>query len=904
MSGRLFVDRLIDRIMSAGVPTPQGARMGAYRPADDRSDLVALMDAHARAWQTFAYKGDDERLALAQKIVGNAAKKAGLPPSSPFVEPLADTAIGLIATEPGFFPFSFAGDVSALSLLQAGELARDLSHRIRFVQSEKLQRFVVGTIETLLVGLLERMPSVAASHDASSIHLSTEFASLLEQPHEAMTSTLANVLSDERVQDNDLFAPLSRQLHRNLLEASGVAVDPDEPLSSYELEKPILPNDCAKEAASKVAGRYFANTPLADLLTAQVPFVLPQKVRFEHCHVLGGIGHGKTQCLQYMLNEDLIHALLDEMISIVVIDSHGDLIRNLSSCALFDPEKEESLADRFVLIDPSDIERPPALNLFNPGLERLETYSPRQRELAFNSLVDIYGRFFGALLGAELTAKQGTVFRYLARLMLTIDGATIHTLIALMDDVRPFAGHIAKLDPTARRFFDKEFSRKGFNATRQQIKDRLYAVLSIPTFDRLFSAPRSKINFFDALNSGKIVLIDTAKSLLKEEGTAIFGRFMLALIEHAITERATMPEAKRNPVFLYMDEAHEYFDDTVEAMIIEARKFRCGLTLAHQNLAQLRSPKLRAVFTGNTTIKIVGGVTDQDARSLAADMRCSSDFLLSMKKREARRHTEFALSVRNVTPQALKITIPFGHLESHPTLKPHQRDALLDMNRQKIGYDPNAEPPRQAAAESPPDFAEVKTTSQAEPNAKADQMPRQQSTAEPNPSSGQAITHRQLQKHIKQVAQKHGFVAIVEKKVLDGAGSVDVSLEGADLRIACEISITTKPDHERHNVDKCLIAGFDQVWVTSPDPRHLEALRATIGPALPKPARDMVCFYPPGELIAEIEALSAQTPASNSTVLGYEVVTQHTQTDDIQATERRKRLDALLGRLGRTSKRK
>ncbi|MCH8240923.1 MAG: DUF87 domain-containing protein, partial [Proteobacteria bacterium] len=502
------------------------------------------------------------------------------------------------------------------------------------------------------------MPSAhSASGDASSIQLTTEMVSLIEKPHDFMTSVLAHFMSDDEVQENGLFAPLCRQLYRNILEASDVVVDPDQPLFAHELEKPTLPNHCAKEPAIEVVSRYFANTPLCDLLTAPVPFALPQTARFEHCHVLGGIGHGKTQCLQYMLNEDLIHAMLDERISIVVIDSHGDLIENLISCALFNPENEVSLAERFILIDPSDIERPPALNLFNPGLERMEDYTPQQRELAFNSLVDIYGRFFGALLGAELTARQSTVFRYLARLMLTIEGATIHTLIALMDDVRPFASHIEKLDPTARRFFDKEFSRKGFNATRQQIKDRLYAVLSIPTFDRLFSAPRSKINFFDALNSGKIILIDTAKGLLKEEGAAIFGRFMLALIEHAISERANIPEAERNPVFLYMDEAHEYFDDTLETMIIEARKFKCGLTLAHQNLAQLRSPKLRAIFTGNTTIKIVGGVTDQDARSLAADMRTSPAFLLAMKKHEQKGFSEFALSVRNVTPQALTITI-------------------------------------------------------------------------------------------------------------------------------------------------------------------------------------------------------------------------------------------------------
>lgn len=542
--------------------------------------------------------------------------------------------------------------------------------------------------------------------------------------------------------------------------------------------------------------------------------------------------------------------------------------------ALFNPADAASLAKRFILIDPYDIERPPALNLFDPGLERMEKYSPQQREVAFNSLIDIYGRFFGALLGSELTGRQSAVFRYLARLMLTIEGATIHTFIELMDDVRPFAGHIQKLDPTARRFFEKEFVRKAFNSTRLQIKDRLYAVLSIPTFDRLFSAPKSKINFFQALNSGKIILIDTANGLLKDEGTAIFGRFMLALIEHAVTERVNIPEQDRNPVFLYMDEAHEYFDDTVEALLIQARKYNCGLTLAHQNLSQL-SPHLRAIFMGNTTIKLAGGVTDSDARKIAPDMRTTSDFLLSMRKHERREITEFALSVRNLTSHALKISIPLGYLESHAILEPHQRDELLETNRQRIGYAPKIEEGHQ--------FPE------SQPNA----IPAQ---VEPTPVSEPKPTnsHRGLQNRIKQAAQERRFSATIEKPVLDGKGRIDVALERDDLRIACEVSVTTKTEHELHNIEKCLAAGYDQIWVTSPDPEYLRKLRENLSPILPEETRKRVSFLLENELDLQLEALSTQTPVRQSMVLGYEVNVVHSQISPAQAKDRRARLATVL----------
>jgi len=848
-----------------------------------------LRDFYSHAKQAFdaSVFSDDERhdeavTAIIVKLCNETARD----PHDPAIRAIIEATIALLRAEFFTFPEMRESDWQGLDLGAANVLRGDLETKLASLTDwETCLETAMRALADLWLALLQRLPRNFDDQDSSGRPgFATDLVSLIDEPHAFMTSMLRHFISNEDIQEHGLFSGLSRQLYRNVLEASGVFVDPDKPLASYDTDKPVFPEHCAKDMATDIAERYFRNTVLLDIFTAPVPFELPTETRFEHCHVLGGTGHGKTQCLQYMIHEDLIQAVGDKQQSVVVIDSQGSLIRNLLSCTLFDPDVEESLADRLVLIDPSDIDRPPALNLFNPGLDRLDSYSPQQREIAFNSLVDIYGRFFGALLGAELTGKQSAVFRYLARLMLTIPGATIHTLITLMDDVRPFASQIAKLDATARRFFEKEFSRKGFNATRQQIKDRLYAVLSIPTFDRLFSAPKSKVNFFDSLNSGSIVLIDTAKGLLKDEGTAIFGRFILALIEHAITERANMEEAERGPVFLYMDEAHEYFDDTVETLLVEARKFRCGLTLAHQNLTQL-SPRLRQIFMGNTSVKLAGGITEADARALAADMRATSDFLLAMRKHEDTHMSEFALSVRNVTPHALKVSVPLGHLESHPQLDPGQRETLLAHNRERIGYTPKQE--TWEPIPEPVDPIEV-------PEAHEPEIP-----SEPGPG------HRRIQERIKRAAQAHGFATTIEQTVLDGAGNVDVSLQKGDLKIACEVSVTTKPNHERGNVEKCLAAGYGQIWLTSNNPKHLDALRSTIAPVLPNEMRDRVRFFSPDDLIGELDRLAALEPPSRSTVLGYEIVVTHGSVDTVQATERRKRLSVVLKRLRRqtTSKR-
>jgi hypothetical protein len=104
-----------------------------------------------------------------------------------------------------------------------------------------------------------------------------------------------------------------------------------------------------------------------------------------------------------------------------------------------------SLSERLILIDPNDIEHPPALNLFDFGLNRLSRYNALEREKLVNGAVALYEYLFGALLGAELTQKQGVIFRFLARLMMNVPEATIHTLMRFMDDPETTRPYLSRL---------------------------------------------------------------------------------------------------------------------------------------------------------------------------------------------------------------------------------------------------------------------------------------------------------------------------------------------------------------------------------------------------------------------------------------------------------------------------
>lgn len=841
-----------------------------WRDEEERQ-LSELYEDVKRAYEASPFSSEEFLSEIKSEIVVAAFTEINCVPSDDLLSATSDAALNLLNDE--FFSFvSFEGQDrhQQLEVGEAQKLKRALERKRRFLNNSD-QQFEIGCqkIRAILSALLEFLPESFRQREngddqTSLFQLHVDLIDVMDRPSVAVEGTITTLFGSE-LYDNGLFEDLQAQFEHNLLVASGL--DPEN--KAVSPKQIIMPTAAKGKTPSELASTYLKDTQFEDFFLRPLPLTIPDQARFEHCHILGGTGHGKTQCVQFLLLQDLARAISDP-ISVVVIDSQGDLIRKISSSFLFDPEDDASLADRFILIDPSDIDHPPALNLFDAGLERMEGYTPHQRELAFNSLVDIYGRFFGALLGAELTARQSTLFRYLARLMLTVEGATIHTLIELMDDVSPFKGHIQKLDLTARRFFENEFSRKGFHATRQQIKQRLYAVLSIPTFDRLFSAPKSKISFFDAFNSGKIILINTAKDLLKSDGAAIFGRFILALIEHAVMERANLLEEKRNPVFLYMDEAQDYFDETVETLLVQSRKYNFGLTLAHQNLAQL-SPRLKAIFMGNTTTKLAGGVSDADARALAPDMHTSPDFLLSMKKHQD--DSDFALSIRNLTTHAVKVEVPLGFLEDADPLEPQQYEALLALNRDRVGYTPQAE-------------EGVQDASAAMQSASGSQVA--------------GTEHRELQNRIKAAAQELGFSATVEKQVLNGKGRVDVALERDEIRVACEVSVTTKVEHERHNIEKCLAAGFTHVWVTSPDTAQLKKLSDALEPTLSPAERRRVSFLSEADLMAALDGLPRNTSASQTNVLGYTVTTVQMELNSSQSQGRRERLIAALSS-GQTS---
>ena len=591
----------------------------------------------------------------------------------------------------------------------------------------------------------------------------------------------------------------------------------------------------------------------------------------------------------------------------VVIDSQGDLIQKLVRLHLFDPDDPSSLANRLVVIDPADVEFPPSLNLFDAPAHRLEEYRPADRERALNGLIELYETFFGALLGAELTQKQGVIFRYLARLMLAIPGATIHTLMQLMEDSRPFRQHMEKLDGSARHFFETEFSHPSFSATKKQILKRLWGVLSTPAFERMFAQRENKLDLFEAMNGGKIVLINTAKDLLKTEGSALFGRFFVAMIAQAALERSAIPERQRTPTFLYVDEAQEYFDDTIETILSQARKYRVGITAAHQTLDQL-SPRLRSAFLSNTSFKCVGGVSAKDARALASELHTTPEFIEGMRKRRER--TEFAVWLKHRTPQALRLDVPLGFLERQATLSEEAFDQLLEANRSRycgkladvLQFEMPMPPKRaheeaKAREQRPSEITPEREDSETAPRPASSSSRRSRPPIEEREFGKGGPKHRYLQSLVKELAEQQGFKATIEAPLKDGSGQVDVLLERDGVAVAVEISVSTPVAQEQDNLRKCMDADFDRVAVVLAKSRATSGkYSAALLEGLGTEERERVSILAPEELPDYIAALAPAPPPTESIVKGYRVRVSRAAVSPEEARVRRDQLAKLVAR--------
>ena len=327
--------------------------------------------------------------------------------------------------------------------------------------------------------------------------------------------------------------------------------------------------------------------------------------RRRHLYALGQTGTGKSAFFAELIKQDIKNGK-----GVCIIDPHGDLVEDILSCV---PEER---AEDVILFDPSNIQRPIALNL----LEYDEKY-PEQKTFVINEMIKIFDKLY------DLKTTGGPMFeQYMRNAMLLImddpaSGSTLIEISRVLTDADFRKYKISKCkNPIVINFWVKEAEKAGGEAALANmvpyITSKLTQFISNDTMRPIIGQQKSSVNFRQAMDSQKIILVNLSKGKIGEMNAHLIGLVLVGKILMASLSRTDIPQDKRKDFHLYIDEFQNFTTDSIATILSEARKYRLCLNIAHQFLGQLSEEIRKSVF-GNVGTIISFRIGPEDAEFLA-----------------------------------------------------------------------------------------------------------------------------------------------------------------------------------------------------------------------------------------------------------------------------------------------
>lgn len=316
-----------------------------------------------------------------------------------------------------------------------------------------------------------------------------------------------------------------------------------------------------------------------------------------HSLLIGSTGSGKTNLIHHLLMQDIRRGH-----SIVLLDLRGDLVSAaLELCAV-------------ARLDPHQIK---LLDLRDSGVS-----------FGFDPLYGAGEPYFRALGVLDAVAEESDSWGVQlsetlrnALLLLAETGEPLTRLEDLMYD-RAFRMRLLERCDTDQvlNFWNRfgEMSSERQNSLVMPVLNKVSLLLATKTL-RGILGHQNPIELGKHLNKrGSVTLVSLAVDELHSAGR-MMGKLILASICREIFARVRIPEDRRNPVRLYVDEFEHFGAHDFETILAEGRRFKLSVVLAHQTLAQL-STKLRSMILNNVGVKVVFRCGREDGAYLSKDL--------------------------------------------------------------------------------------------------------------------------------------------------------------------------------------------------------------------------------------------------------------------------------------------
>jgi len=393
-----------------------------------------------------------------------------------------------------------------------------------------------------------------------------------------------------------------------------------------------------------------------------VPFGIKDEDRCKHMYSIGKTGVGKSTLFYNMVKQDM-----ESGKGVGVIDPHGETIDHI-----LDLVPENRIND-VVLLDPSDLERPVAINM-------LENPDPAQKNLMASGLVSVFKKHFGYSWGPRLEYLLNNAILTL----LEVPQTTLLGVTRLLadDNYQKYILFQVK-DPVIKKFWEDEFKEMKGNQrliteALSPIQNKVGRFLASSTIRNILGQAKSTIKLDEIMDQKKIFLVNLAKGKIGEDNSTLLGAMIINRLEFMAMQRANIPESERVPFYLYVDEFQNFASESFASILSEARKYKLSLNLTHQYTAQLPEEMLDSVF-GNVGTIVSFALGAPDAKVLEPEFEPVFDA-----------NDLISLEAYNIYVKMMidgMTSLPFSGVTFPP---PEPRDpspklAVIEHSRQKYG---------------------------------------------------------------------------------------------------------------------------------------------------------------------------------------------------------------------------
>jgi hypothetical protein len=326
--------------------------------------------------------------------------------------------------------------------------------------------------------------------------------------------------------------------------------------------------------------------------------------RRRHLYIVGQTGTGKSTLLGNLIIQDIQAGK-----GLAIIDPHGELVEN----ALGFVPKER--LDDVIYFNPGDLSRPMGINMLDYNYDK-----PEEKTFIVNEMIGIFEKLY------DLKATGGPMFeQYMRNALLLLmedmpnEPATLVEVPRIFSDPAYRNRKLERIhNPVVIDFWQKEATKAGGEASLANmtpyITSKFTGFISNDYMRPIIGQPKSAFNFRQAMDDGKILLINLSKGRIGDLNASLLGLIFTGKILMAALSRADISEGeKRRDFYLYIDEFQNFATDSISTILSEARKYKLDLIIAHQYIAQL-TEKIRDSVFGNvgSLLSFRVGVTDAE----------------------------------------------------------------------------------------------------------------------------------------------------------------------------------------------------------------------------------------------------------------------------------------------------